>query len=334
MFKMGNIDMHSHYIPKLFIDEIEKNKINSFQAKIIEKDGQKFIAHDQGYTYPCLREFYDLSTKLEKMEDSNVDLSVLSSAPPLFYYWADSELSLYVAQMINDELLDYIQQVPDKFRMMATVPMNNVENAVQELERIVMKGSGLVRFVQIGTNIEGRQLEDPIFEPFFIAAEKLGVTVFLHPYYIGNKPGLENYYLTNLVGNPMDTTIAAVNLMFSGFMERHPNLNICLAHGGGYLPYQIGRLQHGYKVREEPKFNGAALPSENFKRFHFDTITFEKKAIEYLVNIAGSDKVMLGSDFPFDMGDNQGVEMVQSLQINEQDKENILRNNASGLLGL
>lgn len=331
---MRIIDMHSHYIPELFIKEIEKNEKNNFQAKIVEKNGQKFIAHDQGYTYPCVPEFYDLSVKLKAMAESNVDISVLSSAPPLFYYWAESEFSLYAAQMINDELLDYIKQAPDQFRMMATVPMNNVEYAVKELERIVEKSAGLTRFVQIGTNIEGKQLEDPIFEPFFSTAEKLGVTVFLHPYYIGHKPGLENYYLTNLVGNPMDTTIAAVNLLFSGFMERHTKLKICLAHGGGYLPYQIGRLQHGYHVREEPKIKGASLPSENIKRFYFDTITFERKAIQYLVNLVGSENVMLGSDFPFDMGDDQGVSMVQSLEIAEHDKANILSDNASKLLGI
>src|SRR5690625_4128088 len=160
---MKIIDMHSHFIPQIFINEIEKNEKNSFQAKIIKKDGQKFIAHDQGYTYPCLPEFYDLSVKLEKMDEGNVDMSVLSSAPPLFYYWADRDLAVYVSQMVNDELLNYVQQAPDKFNMMATAPMSSVEDAVKELERIVKKSAGLAKFVQIETNIEGRLLDDPIY---------------------------------------------------------------------------------------------------------------------------------------------------------------------------
>ena len=331
---MKIIDMHSHYIPKIFIDEIEGKDNNKFQAKIIKKHGQKFISHDQGYTYPCLPEFYDRSVKLEKMSQSNVDITVLSSAPPLFYYWADKDLAIYMAQMVNDELLNFVNEMPDKFRMMATVPMGDPESAAKELERIVSKSKGLARFVQIGTTIEGKLLDNKEFEPFFSKAEDLDITVFLHPYYVGDKPGLENYYLTNLVGNPYDTTIAAVNLMFSGFMEKYPKLKICLAHGGGYLPYQIGRLQHGYQVREEPKLNGASEPSKTISRFYFDTITFEKKAVEYLVNLVGSEKVMLGSDFPFDMGDEKGVEMVKSMNINEANKRNILSYTAGRLLGI
>lgn len=328
---MKNIDMHSHFIPKKFIEMIEGND-SSLMAKVINRQGELFIAHDQGYTYPCLPEFYDRGVKLQKMAESNVDMTVLSCAPPLFYYWAEKDLSVYMAQLVNDELLSFVEKDTDRFSMMATVPMNSIHDAVEELIRIVEKSNGLVRFVQIGTNIEGKLLDDPEFEPFFETAERLGVTVFLHPYYIGNKPGLENYYLTNLVGNPLDTTTAAVNLMFSGFMERHPNLNICLAHAGGFLPYQIGRLQHGYEVREEPKVKGAHEPSETLKRFYFDTITFEKKALEFLVHLVGSDKIMLGSDFPFDMGEEQGVKMVHSLNISEKDKENILNRNVMNLL--
>lgn len=328
---MKSIDMHSHFIPKRFIEMIEKEN-KSLMAKLVNKDGDLFIAHDQGYTYPCLPEFFDRDVKLEKMAENKVDMTVLSCAPPLFYYWAEKDLSVYMAQLVNDELLDFVQKDIERFSMMATVPMNSVNDAVEELIRIVDKSEGLVRFVQIGTNIEGKLLDSPEFEPFFSTAERLGVTVFLHPYYIGNKPGLENYYLTNLVGNPLDTTTAAVNLMFSGFMERHPELNICLAHAGGFLPYQIGRLQHGYEVREEPKIKDAAEPKETLSRFYFDTITFEKKALEFLVHLVGSDKIMLGSDFPFDMGEEQGVEMVQSLNISDSDKTNILHRNVMGLL--
>lgn len=326
--------MHSHYIPKVFIDEIGKNDNNKLLAKIVNKKGEKYIAHDQGYTYPLLREFYDTSVKLEKMQDANVDLTVLSSAPPLFYYWAEKALALYMAQLVNDELLDFVSMTPNKFRMMATVPMGHPEEAAQELERIVKKSNGLVKFAQIGTTIEGNLLDGDQYESFFKMAEKLNVTVLLHPYYVGHKPGLENYYLTNLVGNPYDTTIAAVNLIFSGFMEKYPNLKICLAHGGGYLPYQIGRLQHGYQVRNETKIHNATDPNTTINRFYFDTITFEPKAVEYLVNLVGSEKIMLGSDFPFDMGDEQGVQMIKSMNISETDKSNILHHTASKLLEL
>jgi len=323
--------MHSHFIPTLFADMIQKN--NNLTADIVYKDGEKFISHEQGYIYPFLPEFYDMDVKRQRMDELGIDMSILSPAPPLFYYWTDKETSKYVAQMVNDELFNFINKDTKRFSMMATVPMNSVEYAIEELERIYRKSNGTVKFVEIGTNIEGELISNPKFEPFFAKVVELNMTVFLHPYYVGNKSGLENYYLTNLLGNPFDTTIAAVHLMLSGFINKFPSLKICLAHAGGFLPYQIGRLQHGYNVREEPKEkNKETPPLELLKRFYFDSITFEQKSLEFLVNIVGADKVMVGTDFPFDMGEYTIVEKMHNLHLSTENKEKIFHRNVTNLL--
>jgi aminocarboxymuconate-semialdehyde decarboxylase len=322
-----NIDMHSHIIPSRFVKEIQGSM--QFQANLVLKDGKEFIAHDQGYVYPYLKEFFDPEAKLADMDKRGIDITVLSTAPPLFYYWSEPELAEYVAQMVNDETASLVKDYPNRFLAMATVPMNDVERATKELERAVTKLG--MRAVEIGSNIEGKLLNEPQFSSFFQKAEELDVLVFVHPYYIGHKQNLENYYLTNFIGNPLDTTVTMANLIFSGFMERFQNLNLCFAHGGGFFPYQIGRFEHGYHVRPEPKEKGSHPPLETLKRFYFDTITFHPKSLDFLVDLVGSGKVLMGSDFPFDMGDPDPVGSVNALSVAEREKEKILGKNVLGL---
>jgi aminocarboxymuconate-semialdehyde decarboxylase len=323
------VDMHSHLLPDRFVREIQRDS-SLYQAKTVVKNGKDFIAHDQGYIYPYLREFFDPAVKLEDMERRGIDLTVLSAAPPLFYYWAEPELAEHVAQMVNDEAASLVKGYPTKFRAMATVPMNDVEIATRELERAVTKLG--MEAVEIGSNVEGKLLNSTEFHPFFKKAEELNVLVFVHPYYIGQKANLENYYLTNFIGNPLDTTVTIANLIFSGFMEAFPKLKLCFAHGGGFFPYQIGRFEHGYHFRPEPKEGGGRSPLETLKRFYFDTITFHRQSLEFLVQLAGSDKVLMGSDFPFDMGDPDPVRAVNALELGSADKENIWGKNVIDLL--
>lgn len=324
------IDMHSHYIPEKFINLIQKS--DKFMAKTNRVDGELFIAHEQGYTYPFFSEFHDESIKLEKMEKLGIDLSILSPAPPMFYYWAEDEITKFMSQLVNDELLDFTMKAPEKFKMMATIPMNNVKNAIDELLRIYKKSDGTLRFVEIGTNIEGKLLNDPEFYPFFEKVEELNITLLLHPYYIGKKHGLQNYYLTNLVGNPYDTTLSAANLIFSGFMNRFKNLKIILSHGGGFLPYQIGRLQHGHRVREETKSIISDDPIDLLKKFYFDTITFNDKSLAFLNRLVGSEHIVYGTDFPFDMADYSTFGDHTEKELSRQEKENILYKNITTMM--
>jgi aminocarboxymuconate-semialdehyde decarboxylase len=191
---------------------------------------------------------------------------------------------------------------PARLRGMATVPMQHPDAAVAELERVV-RNFGF-KAVEIGTSIEGAQLAEERFRPLLRRASELNVFVFAHPYYVGAKAGLENYYLTNLIGYPLDTTVMLANLMFSGRLDELPDLKIVLAHGGGFIPYQIGRLVHGHSVRREANGISKSSPKDLLKRIYFDSLVFEPQALRYLIDLVGADHVCIGTDAPFDMADD------------------------------
>jgi aminocarboxymuconate-semialdehyde decarboxylase len=184
---------------------------------------------------------------------------------------------------------------------MASLPMTSAQAAVAELDRVVKEHG--IKGVILGTSVEGTNLADPKFRPVLKRCAELGVWILAHPYYVGNKEGLQNYYLTNLVGNPADTMMCGTHLIFGGVLEELPDLKVVLAHGGGLLPYLIGRLTHGHKVRDEAKVNTRTPPVDLLKRLYFDSILFDSRPLDYLIRLVGADRVVLGSDAPFDMGD-------------------------------
>ncbi|MGY3607528.1 MULTISPECIES: amidohydrolase family protein [unclassified Bradyrhizobium] len=294
------IDIHSHVIPDRIVSAIAADP-KRFRARVEGEGAARKIIHDQGYVYPLFEEFRQTEAKLAAMDRKGIEISVISPAPPMFYYWADADLALEVAGLVNDGVADMVGVQPARLRGMATVPMQHPDAAVAELERIV-RAYGF-RAVEIGTSIEGAQLAEERFRPLLRRASELNVFVFAHPYYVGAKSGLENYYLTNLIGNPLDTTIMLANLMFSGRLDELPDLKLVLAHGGGFAPYQIGRLVHGHAVRSEANGISKSSPKELLKRIYFDSLVFEPQALRYLIDLVGADHVCIGTDAPFDMAD-------------------------------
>lgn len=320
------IDIHSHVIPKRIIDAISADPTR-FKARV---EGGKVI-HDQGYVYPLFPEFYDVAAKVESMDRKGLGISVISPAPPMFYYWADADLASEVAGLVNDGVAEMAAGVPERLRGMATVPMQHPDAAVAELERCV-KMHGF-KAVEIGTSIEGAQLAEDRFRPLLRRASELGVFVFAHPYYVGSKAGLESYYLTNLIGNLLDTTVMLANLMFSGALEDLPELKIVLAHGGGFTPYQIGRLVHGHKVRTETNARTKTSPKELLKRIYFDSLVFEPRALRYLIDLVGADHICIGTDSPFDMADDNPKATVDAVPgITDVERECVCSRTALKLL--
>jgi aminocarboxymuconate-semialdehyde decarboxylase len=294
------IDIHSHVIPDRIVSAIAADP-KRFRARIEGEGPARKIIHDQGYVYPLFEEFRQTEAKLAAMDRKGIDISVISPAPPMFYYWADADLALEVAGLVNDGVADMVGVQPARLRGMATVPMQHPDAAVAELERVV-RAYGF-KAVEIGTSIEGAQLAEERFRPLLRRASELNVFVFAHPYYVGAKSGLENYYLTNLIGNPLDTTVMLANLMFSGRLDELPDLKLVLAHGGGFAPYQIGRLVHGHAVRSEANGISKSSPKQLLKRIYFDSLVFEPQALRYLIDLVGADHVCIGTDAPFDMAD-------------------------------
>lgn len=321
------IDAHHHIIPKSVVDLIRKGDPR-FDAEIQMRNQQEWIVHRQGYTYPLFDKFYDSEAKLQDMSAANLDAVVLSPAPPMFYYWLAAETAAGISTLVNDGTAELISQNTQSFQGMATVPMQDPKLAIKELERVKNKYD--FHAVEIGTSIEGTNLDDPKFIPFFEAADALGFTLFLHPYYVGDKSGLSRYYFTNLIGNPLDTAIAAGSLVFGGILDRFPRLKVLLAHGGGYFPYQIGRFNKGYQERKESR-TCQELPSFYLDRFYFDTLTFYPKSLEFLVDLVGDQHVLLGSDYPFDMGTLRPSDMVNECHFSEETKQKIWDKNVKSL---
>ena len=325
-----HIDLHSHVIPQRVIDAINSDP-TLYGAKCQHNGTQAMMIHDQGYVYPLMREFFDPMAKIESMDRKKLQISVISPAPPMFYYWADPDLALKVAGLVNDGVADMVHASPARLRGMASLPMQDPDAAIIELERVVREYG--FKAVEVGTSIEGVQLAHSKFRPVLRRAAELGVFVFAHPYYVGDKPGLNDYYLTNLIGNPLDTVTCVANLMFSGAMDEIPELKVLLAHGGGFLPYQIGRLIHGYKVRKETHKHGASDPRELLKRFYFDSLVFEPQALRYLIDLVGSNRIAIGTDSPFDMSDSEPQQTIDAVpQLTATERHDICCGTALHLL--
>jgi aminocarboxymuconate-semialdehyde decarboxylase len=325
------IDVHSHVIPARMVEAMGRSP-TAFAARIEGEGDARRVIHTQGYAYPLFAEFHDVEAKLESMDRKGIDISLISPAPPMFYYWADVDVALDAARLVNDGIADMVAVKPGRLRGMATIPLQHPDAAIAELERVVREHG--FRAVEIGTSVEGAQLAEPRFRPILRRAQELEVFVFAHPYYVGAKSGLECYYLTNLIGNPLDTAIMVANLMFSGALDELAELKLCLAHGGGFAPYQIGRLAHGHQVRPETRAHTRASPKDILRRLYFDSLVFDPAALRYLIDLVGADHVCIGTDAPFDMADEHPADTLAKVpRLTAAERDHVYFGTALHLLG-
>ena len=326
-----NFDMHSHFIPQEFVDAIAKPG-SPWQAKLVTKGDKPWILHDQGYSYPLEPGFHDVKARLADMARTKLDMAAVSVSPTIFYYYADPKLGLDVARMTNNAIYGLTKEYPDKFVGMGTLPMQDLDLAIKEMRRCVQDLG--FKSIQIGSNVQGVQFDDPKFLRFFKECEALGVFILFHPYYVGTKEMFTKYYLTNLYGNPLDTAMCIASLIFGGVLENCPKLKVAFTHGGGFFPYQLGRLMHGYEVRGEAKVNGVKSPEKYMHQLYFDTITFVDKQLRFLVDLAGPDHVMLGTDYNFDMQEFKPVDFVLGAGLTAAQQKAVLTDNACQIFGV
>jgi aminocarboxymuconate-semialdehyde decarboxylase len=325
------IDVHAHILTEETIRML-RSESPKMAPKLSQVDDQFGTLEVTGNVYRHFpRGGWDLDRRLQDMAASKVDVQVLSVCPQTFVYAQPPALAAAFARIQNEQLAKLAKAHPDRFLAIGTLPMQTPRLAADELAHIV-RVLGLPG-VQIGSNVAGKNLDDPELEPVWAAASELDAFILLHPINVAGADRLSSYYLGNLIGNPLDTTIAAACLVFGGVLERYPSLKICLAHGGGFVPYQAGRFMHGWQVRAEPKRKLNKPPTESLRRFYFDTIVHSREVLEFLVGTAGVDRVLLGSDYPFDMGMPDGVLQVRGLTISAADKQSILGARAQQLLG-
>lgn len=330
--RVKRVDVHSHVLPKEMIDAI-RTRPRDYLMRVVQRGGDEVFIRDDRHSTPVYTEFYDADAKVEGMDRKGVDVSVISVSPVVFFYWLDAAAGLAAARLMNDGIARMVAARPDRLRGMATLPMQDADAAIAELERVV-KMHGF-RSIELGCRVRGELLAEPRFRPVLRRAQELGVFIFTHPYVAGAlPPDLGCYYLGNLAGLPFDTALMAAHLMLSGALDEMPGLNIILAHGGGHLPYQIGRLAHGYRVRGEARANTPNSPRELLRRFHFDALTHDAAALRFLVEKAGADRVTIGTDAPYDMGEDNPVAMINALHgLTARQRERILGLNALALLG-
>lgn len=268
--------------------------------------------------------------RLVDMDALGIDVQAISPSPGQYYYHAPAELGRQAAAIVNDGIAAAVASQPDRFVGMGTVPLQNVEFAVAEMRRCVDELD--LRGIEINANVNGIDLSDPRFEPFFQCAEELGVLLFLHPLGFPQGERLRDHYLTNLIGNPLDSTLAVSHLIFDGVLESHPGLKLCVAHGGGYLPGYWGRMDHAFRAREDCRQHIRRPPSEYLRRIWLDTLVFDQDQLDMLVRAHGADRLCLGSDYPFDMSEPDPVGF--HARLDEGAKAKILGGNAAALLGL
>jgi aminocarboxymuconate-semialdehyde decarboxylase len=325
----GPIDVHAHCIPVGVVDTLRAEG-GRYGIEIAEADG-RYAARiaGAGTTRPFMPALLDVPRRLAAMDASGVDVQLLSSWIDLTAYALDPATGERYARMFNETLAAVVAEHPDRFRGLATVPLQSPEQAAAELRHAV--GSLGMVGAEIATTVDGVELDDPGLEPFWAAAEELRCVVVVHPYASLKGRNVKRYALGNLIGNPAESTVSIGHVIFGGVLERHPELRLVFVHGGGFAPYQVGRWDRGYAA----DFQGAAgnltrSPSEWLRALYFDTVLHSPDSLRFLLDTVGVEHVVLGSDYPFVMGEPEPVRALDALS--DGDRQRILHGNLAALL--
>ena len=330
------IDFHGHFYPRIFMEEIARHgakygvglKKNETGLEFLQFEGIDFWAYSEN--------FFDINRRIKELDEAEVNLQVLSLGPPMVY-WADAELGLRLCQILNDEIARIVERYPNRFIGFAALPFQDTKLAIQELKR-ARHSLGLAG-VQIGSNIHGKMLDHPDLWPIYEQIEAEKMPMFLHPINPPWQSSIHDYRLDILVAFPFETTLAAARLIFGGVMEQFPDLKICFAHLGGALPFLKDRLDVGWRTLHPFLKTGKKIskpPSYYFKLLYLDVAAYYDPALLCSLASSGSDRLIMGSDTPFPVGDlKKTVEYIRNFQFtSEIDKDKILGGNAAGLLHL
>ena len=330
---MFKIDIHTHIIPEnlntltdTFSDPrfLRINSITDKTAMLI-KDNKPF----RQISCNC----WNYHSRLKECTDSGVDIQVLSTIPILFSYWSSSNECLKLSQFLNNHIADICQKEPSRYMGLGTVPMQKADLAISEMDRCINKLK--LPGIQIGSNINGLNLSEPAFDPIFEHAEKIGCSLFVHPWEMMGQLDMQKYWLPWLVGMPAEISRAICSLILGGVLEKYPNLKIAFAHGGGSFPFTAGRIDHGFTARPDLcAIDSTILPSSYMKNFYVDSLVHNKESLNFLIETMGKERIAMGSDYPFPLGEQLPGKMIESMDFSNATKQRLLAGTALEWLGL
>ncbi|KOV88243.1 amidohydrolase [Streptomyces sp. NRRL WC-3618] len=303
------------------------------QAKALDarRNGPAALAVSGPMVAERMPRLTDVAVRLAAMDAQGVDVQLVSPSPSHYHYWADEETAEKVYRLANEATAAHCAQAPGQLHGLGLVPLQHPESAVRVLELAMDMG---LLGVEISSHAPGRELSDPAYEPFWTRAEETGAILFLHPFGCTLDERLDQWYLSNTVGQPTENAVALSHLIFSGVLDRHPELKVIAAHGGGYLPTHIGRSDHAWSARSDAGAGCAHLPSSYLKRLYFDSLVHDPAVLRALIGAVGADRVLLGSDFPFDMGTEDPVGALRAARLPDHDFHAVRGGNATTLLRL
>lgn len=332
MKSIFTIDIHTHILPKNIPNFNKKFGYGEFvQLEHHKPCCAKMMMNDQFFR-EIESNCWDSKTRITECDHQHVDVQVLSTVPVMFSYWTKPTHGLEISQFLNDDINEIVHHNPKRFVGLGNLPLQDTKLAIQELERIKSIG---MKGVQIGSHVNDLNLDHESIFPVFEACQDLDMAVFIHPWWWMAKEKMDKYWLSWLVGMPMETSLAICSLIFSGTFEKLPNLRVAFAHGGGSFPATIGRIEHGFNVRPDlVAIDNKINPKEYLGQFWLDSLVHDPKMLEYIVELVGEDKIALGTDYPFPLGELEPGKLIHKSSFTNNVKEKLLSSNALDWLGM